>query len=122
MKKKILFLSLTFLAACQSVSSYDKFLSSWIGRSEADLVTTWGAPAYMGNITPERQVFVYIKQKTIVMPADDPNYAILNENSAYDAFGDDLEQAYDYYCKTTFTTQDDIIVNYSWSGDGCLME
>ena len=28
----------------------------------------------------------------------------------------------DYYCQTTFSTQNDIITDYSWSGQGCLIK
>ena len=121
MKKKMLFLGLIFLTACQSVSSYNQFLQSWVGRSEADLVSTWGAPAYMDNLTPNKQIFVYIKQKTFVMPDEDPNYALLNVDSAYDPFNDGMDQAYNYYCQTIFTTTNDIITGYSWEGDACQM-
>ena len=121
MKKKTLLLGLVLLTACQSVADYDKFLQSWVGRSEADLVATWGAPAFMENITTDRQIFVYIKQKTIVMPDEDPNYALLGGDSIYISSNAGMEQAYDYYCQTIFTTTNDIITGYSWEGDGCTM-
>ena len=109
------------LAACQaSISNYEKFLNSWIGQSEAQLVTTWGAPADMQTIAPGRQIFTYIREKQIQVPGATP--VELGPNSMYNPDNDSLGSVYDYYCKTTFTTQDDIIVDYSWSGDGCLMK
>ena len=121
MKKYSLFFCLLALVACKStVSNYEKFLNSWIGQSEAQLVATWGAPADMQTIAPGRQVFTYIKEKQIQVPGASP--VELGPDSMYNPDNDSLGSIYDYYCKTTFTTQDDIIVDYSWSGDGCLMK
>lgn len=108
--------------SCRSVQSYEQMLQSWVGKSEADLVTTWGAPVSMETISPGRQLFVYIKEKQVTVPGEAPNYTALGENSEYNNFGDSLGETFDYYCRTTFTTQNDIIVNYSWEGDGCLIE
>ena len=121
MKRKCFIFYFMTLIACQAtVSNYEKFLNSWIGKSEADLVTTWGAPANMETIAPGRQIFTYIQEKQVLEPDNMP--VQLGQNSLYDAANDAIGTTYDYYCKTTFTTQDDIIVDYSWAGDGCLMK
>ncbi len=124
MKTKILYagvLSMLALAACRTVKSYDDMLHSWLGQSEAQLVATWGAPVDMQTIAPGRQLFTYIKERVVSVPGEAPNYTALGQDSAYNPYGDSLGETYDYYCKTLFTTQDDIIVGYSWQGDGCLM-
>lgn len=121
MKKNCFILYFLTLMACQaSVSDYEKFLNSWIGQSEAQLVTTWGAPVDMETIAPGRQIFTYIKEKQESALGMQP--VQLGQNSLFDNNNDTLGTVFDYYCKTTFTTQDDIIVDYSWSGDGCLMK
>lgn len=109
------------LTSCRSVQSYDDMLHSWLGQSEAQLVATWGAPVDMQTIAPGRQLFTYIKERQVNVPGEAPNYTALGEDSAYNPYGDSLGETFDYYCKTMFTTQDDIIVGYSWDGDGCLM-
>ena len=109
------------LLACQpSINNYEKFLNSWIGQSEAQLVTTWGAPVDMQTIGQNRQIFTYIFQKQVLADGQAP--IDLGANSLYNKQNDALGMTYEYYCKTTFTTQDDIIVDYSWSGDACLMK
>ncbi|MBP5534830.1 MAG: hypothetical protein J6Y03_04935 [Alphaproteobacteria bacterium] len=121
MKKKcFIFYFLTLIACQASVSNYEKFLNSWIGQSEAQLVTSWGAPVDMQTIAPGRQIFTYIQERQIPVPGAEPTQ--LGQGSLYTVGNDDLGTIYDYYCKITFTTQDDIIVDYSWSGDGCLMK
>ncbi len=122
-RKMILFLFVcAFMASCQTVQTYENMLQSWVGKSEAQLVTDWGAPTSMETIGPDRQVFVYIKQRQITVPGEAPNYTALGEDAEYNNFGDSLGETFDYFCKTTFTTQNDIIVNYSWEGDSCLIE
>ena len=121
MKKIYFIFCFLALVACQSsILKYEKFLNSWIGKSEAELVTTWGAPINMETIAPGRQIFTYIQEKQVSEPGNMP--VQLGQNSLYDAANDALGTTYDYYCKVIFTTQDDIIVDYSWAGDGCLMK
>lgn len=126
MKKIIKFTSFVIVCAvgtaCQSVQEYETTLRSWIGKSEAQLVSSWGAPTSMETIAPGRQLFTYIKQHQVFVPGEAPNYTALGENAEYNNFGDSLGETFEYFCRTTFTTQDDIIVNYSWEGDSCLIE
>ena len=51
--KKTLYLFLIFglIFACRSKQDYDAILSSWIGKSEAELVSQLGAPNSMENIS-----------------------------------------------------------------------
>lgn len=116
-------LVLMCVAACQkSVSNYDAFLQSWVGKSEAQLVSTWGAPIQMRTIAPNRQIFVYLSERQEDAAGLTPVNSILGDNSVYSQNTDALGQVYTYYCQTTFTTQDDIIVDYAWSGDACQMD
>ena len=118
MKKKFLNLVLLIgIPACHTAQPYPEMLQTWIGKSEADLVATWGAPADMQTIAPNKQIFVYITEKQTFVPGEVPV-----GNLAYDTTGEVMGQSYDYYCTTTFTTYNDIITNYSYQGDGCLME
>ncbi len=123
-KMRLLNISLVcsvLLFSCRSVQNYDDMLHSWLGQSEAQLVATWGAPVNMQTIAPGRQIFTYINEKQVTVPGEAPNYTALGEDSDYNTYDDSLGETFDYYCKTIFTTQDDIIVGYSWEGDGCLM-
>ena len=69
MKKKFLnYVLLVGMTACRTVQPYPEVLQSWIGKSEADLVATWGAPADMQTIAPNKQIFVYITEKQTFVP------------------------------------------------------
>ncbi|MBO7257869.1 MAG: hypothetical protein J6V11_02890 [Alphaproteobacteria bacterium] len=111
---------LMVLTACHSVQNYDDYLDSWVGRSEADLVATWGAPAQMQNLGAGRQLFTYMKQKTVMEPEMNPQDVNFGNYSLYNPENDIMQSETVYYCETTFTTENDIIVDYSWSGDACV--
>ena len=124
MDKKIIFIcACNALIGCQySISDYETFLQSWVGKSEAKLVETWGAPDQMQTIGPNRQIFVYIKSQNTniagaAMPAE-----YLGPDSMYTQNTDAFTQRLTYYCQTTFTAQNNIIVDYSFEGDGCRKE
>lgn len=111
---------LLFLSGCASVQGYDTYLNTWMGRSEADLVATWGAPAQMQDLGDGRQILVYMKQKTITEPGFNPENVNFGTNAMYNANNDSLGTPVVYFCKTTFTTMNDIVVNYAWEGDDCV--
>ena len=111
---------LSVLTACHSVQKYEDYLDGWVGRSEADLVTAWGAPSQMQDLGGGRQLFTYIKQKTVMETGADPQNVNFGNYSLYSPENDALQSEILYYCETTFTTQNDIIVDYSWAGDACI--
>ncbi|MBR5129776.1 MAG: hypothetical protein IKV03_00935 [Alphaproteobacteria bacterium] len=111
---------LLVLTACHSVQEYEDYLDSWVGRSEADLVASWGAPSQMQNLGGGRQLFTYIKQKTVMETGTVPQDVNFGNYSLYSPQNDAMQSETLYYCETTFTTQNDIIVDYSWAGDACV--
>lgn len=111
---------LLVLTACHSVQKYEDYLDSWVGRSEADLVATWGAPNQMQDLGGGRQLFIYIKQKTVMEMGANPQNVNFGNYSLYNPENDMMQSETLYYCETTFTTQNDIIVDYSWVGDACV--
>ena len=120
--KKIFFLMIisSLMMSCySSISDYETLLQSWLGKSEAELVETWGAPVNMETIGPGRQIFVYIKSRQVNIEGSAMPEQYLGQNSLYTQNTDSFTQTLTYYCQTTFTTQDDIIVDYSFTGDGC---
>lgn len=111
---------LVALSACATIQNYDDYLESWVGRSEAELVETWGAPIKMENLGGGRQLFTYIKQKIVMEPEANPQNVNFGNYSLYNSVNDAMQSETIYYCETTFTTENDIIVDYSWAGDACV--
>lgn len=123
MKKSTGFLcgaALLALGACHTTQTYNDYLGTWVGRSEADLVSSWGAPMAMEDLGGGRQLFTYMRQKTVTTPGYDPMSSdfgtVAMGGPSSGAFGTESV----YYCQTLFTTENDIIVGYSWAGDACV--
>ena len=122
MKKTLyLFLLCGLIFACRSKQDYDAILSSWIGKSEAELVSQLGAPNSMENISKNEQIFVYDSKKIVNVPGEAPVFSSLGGQYGPDNYGDAFSEDMVYECQTIFTTRNDIIVDYSWQGDGCLI-
>lgn len=122
--KKLSFLltgaAMLAVAACHTSKSYTEYLNTWEGRSEADLVAQWGAPIAMEDLGDGRQLFTYMRAKTVTAPGYNP----MSPDFGTSAMGGPTSGAFDtqttYYCQTLFTTQNDIIVDASWAGDACV--
>ncbi|MBE6467036.1 MAG: hypothetical protein E7004_00365 [Alphaproteobacteria bacterium] len=121
-------LSVCSLTACGSLSnspSYSTDLQKWIGRSEAQLYSSWGTPEDEFYVTPDKKVVVYIQTYANGNPyhySDELYYQGMGEDRGLwdDMFGPPAEkQANDYYCKTSFVIQDSMIVDYNFNGDYC---
>ena len=106
--------------SCATIKGYDDYLETWIGRSEADLIAYMGAPNEIQDLGKGRQIFVYMKQKTVMETGANPQNVNFGNYSLYNPENDAMQSEMLYYCETTFTTQNDIIVDYSWSGDACV--
>lgn len=85
------------LAGCATTANYEAMLKTWVGRSEGELVQTWGPPSsvYQGAST---KYFTYAKSKT-------------------------CSSGKDYFtcvCNTTFELASDHITSWRWDGNGCI--
>lgn len=92
LKKRLFIISLIFIvSACATSKNYEDIVSSWLGFTEAKLVSNYGPPDAVytiGNIK-----FISYEKKSTSYP--------------------------DIFCKTVFEIRDGEIVNYSFSGAGC---
>lgn len=117
--KKLLLVMLA-ISACQhhNANTYEKRLSKWLGRPQSLLIQAWGEPNRQFAINSDTFAFVYIH-----------NYAhATNEpysNTLYypalagPRYGHSMFPAY-YYCQTTFSIRNGIVVDYSFNGDYCI--
>ena len=53
-------------------------------------------------------------------PEANPQNVNFGNYSLYNSVNDAMQSETIYYCETTFTTENDIIVDYSWAGDACV--
>ncbi len=101
------------LAACTHNTNYDQSLQEWQGQEVEVLYQQWGPPASSQQINEDEMVITYTQQQTIT----EPNQTMEGAPSyATNTFFDTQET---YYCTTTFTIDNGIIVDYSFQGDNC---
>jgi hypothetical protein len=83
-------------AAYPTTDNYEAMLKTWVGRSEAELVQTWGPPSSVYQ-SANGKYFTYAKSKTC-------------------SYGKD---AFTCVCNTTFELASDHIRSWRWDGNGC---
>lgn len=122
--KKLMFLCL-FLSACSSsYSNYDSTLEPWLGQPQQSLEQAWGEPYNVQNITPETELWTYMKTSSAPLSGEDNPYPQEVAYSQIDMpdFGFPSQPQYDVnYCKTLFTITNNVVVNYSFNGDNCVV-
>ena len=113
------------LSGCQNISyaqsKYAQKLQPWIGRNAYSLYEQWGTPATTQNIGSNTYLITYYQSES--QPIDDDFQPYVGEMS-YDAMtvpNDGLPTPPPlFYCQTSFTIQNNIIIDYSFNGDDCF--
>ncbi len=123
MIKRFSLVLLLLTTACQTHRiTYAETLDPWLGQAEERLMQAWGHPYNTFFIMPNEKVVSYIKFASHPMGGYDEPYTY---EVAYDAietpdYGDE-QPSTDYYCQTSFTIRDDIVIDYSFNGDDCVV-
>ncbi len=131
MKKLAFLLIVTFLIlACAMTQSYDQRLQNWIGKSENNLLSSWGTPTGQKILENGDKVITYVKQETWYVPTeyyyDTPGWGATE--FVYDPFFGEYDlspysQIVDTevqgICQTSFYIQNGMITAYKWRGSGC---
>lgn len=119
------FLLLVALTACTSLPTYSETLRPWIGQSQERLQQAWGYPQNVFYISPTEKVVTYLEIST--RPRNDNTTPYAGYEVAYPAiaspdFGFPSQPQYtNYYCKTSFTIRNGVVVDYSFNGDDCVV-
>lgn len=118
MKKYLILLLTTAVLACARQNDYDQRLATWIGQPARALVNRWGQPDRQFAINADTYAMVYIKTKN--QSAYHPYRRTINyQGMPGPRYGHAMYQPI-YYCKTTFSVRNGVIVNYSFNGDECI--
>ncbi len=121
------FLPVIFLMATACIGqsmTYGETLQPWIGQSEERLQQSWGYPYNVFYVTPNQKVISYIKFASRPIDGDSEPYSY---TVAYPAINTpDLgisgqQTSSNYYCQTSFTIRNGVVVDYSFNGDDCVV-
>lgn len=119
-----LILCIMFLSSCSSSAElYNQRLQNWVGMSQEALYHSWGEPGNEIYPSPNTKVVTYLKIEDGPIAdntepyADEVNYDVINTPS----YGLPPEND-TYYCKTSFTITNNMVVDYSFNGDDCIAE
>lgn len=105
MLHKLITISLVvFLCGCATRAKYEAILNGWIGASEDELVTKWGAPSQTYTTQKGNKILTYVDKtdETVLLPNGLP-YEVSRS------------------CKTTFTVNPSgVIERYAIEGSDCV--
>lgn len=91
---------IAWLAGCAALypttDNYEAMLKMWVGRSEGELVETWGPPSSVYQ-SASAKYFTYTKSKTCSSG----------------------KETFTCVCYTTFELASDQIASWRWDGNGC---
>ncbi len=112
------------LCACAATSdNYGRKLQNYVGAPESVLISDWGIPDNVQTIVPGEQLYTYVQVDNGAIGGNRDPYA---GQVAYGEFGmnPDLpanpNPSNDFYCQTTFTLQNGIVVDFGFNGDDCV--
>ncbi len=114
---------LLLITACRfHRMTYADTLQPWLGQSEERLFQSWGHPYNTIYITPEQQVVSYIKFASDPMNGERDPYSYEVAYNAIETpdYGN-VSQSNNYYCQTSFTIRNGIVIDYSFNGDDCVV-
>ena len=125
MKKSIVCLVClcTLISCTMNRRSYGDTLQPWIGQSEERLQQSWGMPHNVFYVTPDEKVVTFLRISSHPLNGNKKPYAneVYYPAIATPDFGFPGQPQYTtYYCKTSFTIRNGIVVNYSFNGDDCI--
>ena len=116
--RRLSILPVLAVAAGCAAPGYEGQLQSWVGKSNAELVSAWGEPGDILVDAQGRTVFVYATVRTETkggtrMNTTDPitgQPVTVSKPSRVETF----------WCKTSFTIdEDETVASYAYDGNDC---
>ena len=133
--KKIAFLMILtlLLFACATSEKYDRKLNAWVGKSEQDLVMSWGRPSAVKYVNANVKIFTYTKINDFYFPSeyylyneefepDDTIYAPLMNEYNFTPFSQLTDNEVETFCKTSFIIKDNRVSAWKWHGNDCVSD
>lgn len=118
------------LSACATTAKYEAKLAQQIGKTEQQLITTWGQPNQIKELSDGEKILVYTDVSNEVIPA--PGYydmGMMTEDDIFYPFtyggnvipdGNFLGEEITDYCQTKFYFKNNIVTSWQYKGNACV--
>ena len=103
------------LSACATTENYEAILSSWVGSSEEQLISRWGAPDSVYNVSENHKLLTYTDSASYTLPGTSTTQIIGNTLKTTTSPAKTINR----HCKTTFSVKDGIVKSWTWEGNSC---
>ena len=121
----------TSITACATGQNYQAKLNTYIGKTEQQLVSSWGQPQRSKQLANGEEILTYISVNKQVLP--DPNYyfgtGFLTEDEMFYPFtyggnaipdGNFMGETITEYCQTKFYLKNNIVTAWQYKGNACV--
>ena len=133
--KNIAFFTILMLLlfACATSEKYDQKLNGWIGKSEQDLVMSWGRPSAVKYVDNTTKIFTYTKINEFYFPSEyylyneefepeDTIYAPLMNQYNFTPYDELTDNEVITTCQTSFIIKNNIVSAWKWRGNDCVAD
>jgi hypothetical protein len=109
------------LGSCTTTQNYEASLDGWIGKTEKELVMSWGIPDKQYQISQNSKMVSYISTESAVYPSGlSTCFGAVNGNTiTTNCMGNLPPVVQNYYCETFFTLVDGHIDRWGHKGNDC---
>lgn len=114
MKRLLFVLVLLFISGCATQAKFEARLKTWLGSSEQELVDRRGPPDQVYELGGKKYL-TYIYSNSSHVPQTVHN-TVVGNNIQTNVYGG---YQTNWYCKTTYIFEKDIMVDYSFNGNAC---
>jgi len=132
--KKLYLLFFAMLAGCATTAGYEAILNTWVGSSEENLISTWGAPQSTYELNGGGKILTYENRRNvqiggipITKPVTTYSNGTINGdvNANYSGTSTTYVQSTTpvqniaMVCTTRFTVRNGIVQTWAWQGNAC---
>ena len=103
------------IAGCATQAGYEKILDTWLGHAEGELISSWGVPDSVYD-AGSKKYLTYQNSRQMTLPASYTSNVYGNTIYTRSYGGNTINLR----CKTTFTVDRGIIVDWSFRGNDCI--
>ncbi len=132
--KKFSILFLTILVGCATTAGYEQMLTTWVGSSESNLISSWGPPENIYALDDGGKVLTYINKRNVQIggyTTTKPVTTYSNGNISGDINANYNSTSTTYMqtttpvqninmsCSTRFTFRNGVVQAWAWQGNDC---